>query len=148
MRLLVVEDEPDVASFLKKTLEEENYEITVAMDGSMAWEYINLFKYDLFIFDVMLPGIDGLQLCKKCRQHEITTPILMLTALGATDNIVMGLDSGALSKEAYQGEDLFFFKQRFINRQIAWCYSLSRSLRKQDSSEGLEKYLLREMCSI
>ena len=95
MRLLVVEDEPDVASFIKRSLEEEQYEITVAMDGSMAWDYISSFKYDLFVFDLMLPGINGLQLCKKCRENNITTPILMLTALGATDNIVMGLDSGA-----------------------------------------------------
>jgi DNA-binding response OmpR family regulator len=95
MRLLLVEDEPDVASFIKRSLEEEAYEVTVAMDGTMAWDYITAFKYDLFIFDLMLPGINGLELCKRCRQQEISTPILMLTALGATDNIVMGLNSGA-----------------------------------------------------
>ncbi|MCW3080273.1 response regulator transcription factor [Segetibacter sp.] len=95
MRLLLVEDEPEVASFIKKSLEEGDYEVTVAMDGTMAWETINSFKYDLLIFDLMLPGINGLELCKKCRQQKILTPILMLTALGATDNIIMGLDSGA-----------------------------------------------------
>jgi len=95
MRFLLVEDEPDVASLVKRTLEENDYEVTVAMDGSIAWDYISSFSYDLFIFDVMLPGINGLELCKRCRQKELTTPILMLTALGTTDNIVMGLDSGA-----------------------------------------------------
>jgi DNA-binding response OmpR family regulator len=95
MRLLLVEDEPDVVSFIKRSLEEEAYEVTVAMDGTIAWDYINSFKYDLFIFDLMLPGINGLELCKRCRKQQISTPILMLTALGATDNIVMGLDSGA-----------------------------------------------------
>lgn len=95
MRFLLVEDEPDVASFVKRTLEEDGYEITVAPDGTMAWEYISSFAYDLFIFDVMLPGINGLELCKRCRQKQLTTPILLLTALGTTDNIVMGLDSGA-----------------------------------------------------
>ena len=95
MRFLLVEDEPDVASFVKRTLEEDGYEITVAMDGTMAWEYISSFSYDLFIFDVMLPGINGLELCKRCRQKELSTPILLLTALGTTDNVVMGLDSGA-----------------------------------------------------
>jgi DNA-binding response OmpR family regulator len=59
MRLLLVEDEPDVASFVKRTLEEDDYEVTVAMDGTIAWEYISSFSYDLFIFDVMLPGING-----------------------------------------------------------------------------------------
>jgi DNA-binding response OmpR family regulator len=95
MRFLLVEDEPDVASFIKRALEEDNYEVTVAMDGNMAMEYINHYKYDLFIFDLMLPGINGLEICKQCRKQGITTPILMLTALGASDNIVMGLDSGA-----------------------------------------------------
>ena len=95
MRLLLVENDPDVASFIKRSLEEGDYEVTVAMDGTMAWESISSFKYDLFIFDLMLPGINGLELCKKCRQQQILTPILMLTALGATDNVVMGLDSGA-----------------------------------------------------
>lgn len=95
MRFLLVEDEPDVASFIKRTLEEDGYEVTVAMDGTIAWEYIASFSYDLFIFDLMLPGINGLELCKRCRQKNLKTPILMLTALGTTDNIVMGLDSGA-----------------------------------------------------
>src|SRR3954447_12963487 len=95
MRFLLVEDEPDVASFIKRTLEEDNYEVTVAMDGTTAWEYISSFSYDLFIFDVMLPGINGIELVKRCRQKELLTPVLMLTALGTTDNIVMGLDSGA-----------------------------------------------------
>lgn len=95
MRVLLVEDEPEVASLIKRSVEEEEYEVTVAMDGNIAWDYIGLFKYDLFIFDLMLPGINGLELCKRCRQQAIDTPVLILTALGATDNIVMGLDSGA-----------------------------------------------------
>jgi len=95
MRFLLVEDEPDVASFVKRTLEEDGYEVTVAMDGTLAWQYISSFSYDLFIFDLMLPGINGLELCKRCREKQIETPILMLTALRTTDNIVMGLDSGA-----------------------------------------------------
>src|SRR5689334_3597823 len=95
MRFLLVEDEPDVASFIKRALEEDDYEVTVAMDGTQALEYIQAFAYDLFIFDIMLPGINGIELCKRCRQIGLSTPILMLTALGTTDNVVMGLDSGA-----------------------------------------------------
>ena len=95
MRILVVEDDGHIASLVKRTLEEDGYEPTVALDGTMAWEYINKFKYDLFIFDLMLPGINGLELCRRCRQHGFFSPILMLTALGTSDNIVMGLDSGA-----------------------------------------------------
>ncbi len=95
MKFLLVEDEPDVASFTKRALEEEDYEVTVVMSGSIAVDYIDKFSYDLFIFDMMLPGLSGTELCKHCRNSGLNTPILMLTALGTTDNIVMGLDSGA-----------------------------------------------------
>lgn len=95
MQILIVEDEPAVSSLLKKTLEDEGYEISVAMDGNIAWDLIEKNNYHLFIFDLMLPGLNGIELCKRCRKNKIDTPILMLTALGTTDNIVMGLDSGA-----------------------------------------------------
>ncbi|TDH27007.1 response regulator transcription factor [Segetibacter sp. 3557_3] len=95
MRILLVEDEPDVASFIRRALEEDDYEVTVAMDGNMAWEYLKSYHYDLCIFDLMLPGINGIELSKRTRERGISTPIMMLTALSATDNIVMGLDSGA-----------------------------------------------------
>lgn len=95
MRVLVVEDEPAVANVLKKTLEEELYEVAVAPDGQSGWDYLSKFTYDIVILDVMLPGINGLELCRRFRQAGNATPVLMLTALGTTDNVVMGLDSGA-----------------------------------------------------
>lgn len=94
-RILLIEDEHAVASLVRKALAEEGYDITVAMDATTGWDYINRFTYDLFMLDVMLPGGNGLDLCRKLRSHKITTPVLMLTALGSTDNIVMGLDAGA-----------------------------------------------------
>ena len=94
-KILVVEDEPQVASVVKRSLEEEGYEVTIAPDGNIAWQQLQNFVYDLLLFDLMLPGLNGLQLCKQCRQAGIKTPILLLTALGSTDNIVVGLDSGA-----------------------------------------------------
>lgn len=95
MKILVVEDEPSVSSLIQKALAEEGYDVTIAMDGNMAWDHISRFTYSLFVFDLMLPGINGIELCKKARQGNIETPILILTALGATDNVVAGLDSGA-----------------------------------------------------
>ena len=95
MRILLVEDEPAVANLIKKTIEEESYEVTVAPDGNLGWEYLSKFTYDLVMLDVMLPGINGLDLCRRVRDAGNKVPILMLTALGSTDNIVMGLDSGA-----------------------------------------------------
>lgn len=94
-RILLVEDEPAVASLIRKVLDEEQYEVTVAMDGNSGWDYIGRFGYDLFILDLMLPQINGIELCRKIREQGIHTPILILTALGTVDNIVIGLDSGA-----------------------------------------------------
>lgn len=95
MRILLAEDDPAVANIITKTLAEENYEVTVAPDGTTAWLYITNFTYNTLILDVMLPGLNGIELCKRTREHNILTPVLMLTALGTTDNIVVGLDSGA-----------------------------------------------------
>ncbi|MHA4810137.1 response regulator transcription factor [Flavitalea flava] len=95
IRILLVEDEPAVASLIRKVLDEEQYEVTVAMDGNSGWDYIQRFTYDLLILDLMLPQINGIELCRMIRQQNIQTPILILTALGTVDNIVIGLDSGA-----------------------------------------------------
>ncbi|MBS1604920.1 MAG: response regulator transcription factor [Bacteroidetes bacterium] len=94
-RILIIEDEPAVASVIQKALAEERYEPSVAMDGESALDHIHRFDYDLLIMDVMIPGINGIDLTRQVRRQEIHTPILMLTALGSTDNIVSGLDAGA-----------------------------------------------------
>jgi len=94
-RILLVEDDPAVASLIRKTLDEEQYEVAVAMDGETALDHIGRFTYDLFVLDVMIPGVNGIEICKKIRKQEIQTPVLMLTALGTVDNIVLGLESGA-----------------------------------------------------
>jgi DNA-binding response OmpR family regulator len=65
------------------------------MDAASAWEHINRWPYALFIMDIMLPGGNGIDICRKIRQQGIHTPVLMLTALGSVDNIVSGLDAGA-----------------------------------------------------
>jgi DNA-binding response OmpR family regulator len=74
---------------------EDQYEMSVAMDAASAWDHITRWQYDLIILDVMLPGGNGMDLCRKIRKEGISTPVLMLTALGSVDNIVMGLDAGA-----------------------------------------------------
>jgi len=94
-RILLIEDEHSVASVIQKALTEEDYEVSVAMDAASAWEHINRWPYALFMLDVMLPGGNGIDICRKIRQQGIQTPVLMLTALGSVDNIVSGLDAGA-----------------------------------------------------
>jgi two-component system copper resistance phosphate regulon response regulator CusR len=90
MKILIVEDEPKVASFIKKGLEESNYEAEIAYDGLSAYKLAQQYHYDLFILDVIIPGITGIDLCKNP-----DLPVLMLTALGTTDDKLIGFDAGA-----------------------------------------------------
>lgn len=95
MKILIVEDEPKVASFIKKGLEESNYEAEIAYDGLSAYKLALQYHYDLFILDLIIPGISGLDLCKKLKLQGPDIPILMLTALGTTDDKLIGFDAGA-----------------------------------------------------
>jgi DNA-binding response OmpR family regulator len=96
MKLLIIEDEQDIAAFLKKGLEENGHEAQLAYDGEMGLRLAASVPYDLILLDIILPKINGLEVCKKLRQElGFTNPILMLTALGATDDVVDGLNIGA-----------------------------------------------------
>lgn len=94
--ILVVEDEQNVASFIRQGLLEEGYEVFLAYDANIAWELLTQKRIDLIILDLILPGMNGLDLARKIRMSEYqVTPIIILTALGTTENVVKGLDSGA-----------------------------------------------------
>jgi heavy metal response regulator len=95
MKILIVEDEKKVASFIKKGLEEEFYSVDTAYDGKEGLKLALLGEYDLVILDIMLPYKDGLTLMKELREEKIPTPILLLTARDSIDSKVTGLDSGA-----------------------------------------------------
>jgi two-component system, OmpR family, copper resistance phosphate regulon response regulator CusR len=95
MKILLVEDEPKVAAFLKQGLEEQNYEVDVAYDGQMGARLGINNHYDIMILDLILPYMNGLELCKTIREAGKQSPILMLTALGATNDKVAGFDAGA-----------------------------------------------------
>lgn len=95
MKILIVEDEPKVASFIKKGLEENNYEAEIAYDGISGEKLAHIYKYDLYILDIIIPGISGLDLCKKLKMLNPNVPVIMLTALGTTDDKLIGFDSGA-----------------------------------------------------
>ncbi|MBB5636216.1 DNA-binding response OmpR family regulator [Pedobacter cryoconitis] len=95
MKLLIVEDEPNVVSVLKRGLSNEGFELSIAPDGFIALEMVGAHSFALIILDIMLPGINGLDLCKQIKKNYPQTPIIMLTALGSTENIVTGLDNGA-----------------------------------------------------
>ena len=95
MKILVIEDEPKVASFIKQGLEEHSYNVTVAYDGFFGHKLATENEFDVIVLDLMIPYINGLDLCKKLREEGIKTPILILTALGTTDDKVTGLETGA-----------------------------------------------------
>lgn len=95
MRILLVEDEKNVAAFIKKGLEEETYTVDVAEDGPEGLLMATESNFDLIILDVMLPGMNGIELCKTLRAKRIMKPILMLTAIDSVERKVEGLESGA-----------------------------------------------------
>jgi len=95
MRILVVEDEKKVASFIRRGLEAANYAVDVEYDGKGGLNRVVSGDYDLVILDVMLPGLDGLSLMKEMRQRQVGAPVLLLTARVTVADKVMGLDLGA-----------------------------------------------------
>lgn len=95
MKILIVEDEPKVASFIQKGLEEHDYETEIAYDGLTAEAAFKQNKYDLIILDIIIQGINGLNLCRKIRDLNPVIPVLMLTALGTTDDKLSGFEAGA-----------------------------------------------------
>jgi DNA-binding response OmpR family regulator len=95
MKLLLIEDEPSVVSFIRRYLTEAGYDVSVALDGNEGLQMATEHAFQLIILDVMLPGMNGIAVCRQLRRQQNTTPILMLTALGSTENVVAGLDSGA-----------------------------------------------------
>ncbi|MGV3601534.1 MAG: response regulator transcription factor [Dyadobacter fermentans] len=95
MKLLLIEDEPNVISLIQRSLTANGHEITIAMDGQSGLQMVLQHQFDVIILDLMIPIINGMEVCRRARNAQVTTPILMLTALGTTENIVSGLDSGA-----------------------------------------------------
>lgn len=95
MRILVIEDETKVGSFIKRALEEESYAVDLCEDGAKGLELAFATNYDLVIVDLMVPTLPGLEIVKGIRQAKIQTPILILTAQSQVDQRVKGLDAGA-----------------------------------------------------
>src|SRR3989338_379983 len=95
MRILIVEDEHRLSNVVKKGLVEEGFAVDQAFDGEEGLYLAESESYDLIILDLMLPKIEGLEVCRQLRRKKIRTPILMLTAKTKTEDKVAGLDSGA-----------------------------------------------------
>jgi two-component system OmpR family response regulator len=95
VRILVVEDEPRLASLLRRGLTEEAHAVDLAADGEEALAWVDVGDYDAIVLDIMLPGIDGLEVCRRLRRRRLRMPLLLLTARDSVDDRVAGLDAGA-----------------------------------------------------
>ena len=95
MKILVIEDEVKTVQLIKQGLEEQQWEVDVAYDGLIGLQLASRTAYALIISDIILPGINGLELCRQLRAKGVASPILLLTALGTIDDKIVGLDAGA-----------------------------------------------------
>jgi heavy metal response regulator len=95
MRILVVDDEKKIVSFIQRGLKENHYVVDVAYDADTALETAEINPYDLIILDIMLGGKDGIAVCEQLRKNKVNTPVLMLTARDSVRDKVRGLDAGA-----------------------------------------------------
>ncbi len=121
MRILIVEDEVALAETLRRGLTEEHYVVDIVTNGRDALDYALAAPYDVIILDIMLPGMDGLTVCRRLREAGFTGHILMLTALGDVDDRVHGLDSGA---------DDYLTKPFAFKELLARLRALSRRVRE------------------
>lgn len=95
MRILIIEDEHKIANAIKKGLHRESYAVDTAHDGIRGYDLASSEQFDVIILDIMLPGMDGIEICKKLRDQQIHTPILMLTSKSQIQDKVIGFNSGA-----------------------------------------------------
>ena len=130
-QILLIEDEINVVSFIKKGLTEDGYEISVALDGETGLKMALGFDYDLIILDIMLPILNGLDVCSSIRQQNKQVPILFLTALGTAENIVIGFDKGA--------DDYLIKHFKFIELQARIKSLLRRSIMNVIHEETTEE---------
>ena len=108
MRLLIIEDEPGIAGFLKDGLEEEYFAVDIAYDGKTGLDMALINEYDLLIIDWMIPALSGIEVCRQVRKASITVPIIFLTAKDTFEDVVFGLDAGANDyiKKPFEFEEL------------------------------------------
>ena len=130
MRILIIEDEHRIAQAIKKGLEQERYAVDLTFTGTDGYDMASTESYDLIILDLMLPGMDGMTVCRELRKNNIHIPILMLTAKGQIADKVTGLDAGA---------DDYMTKPFSFEELLARVRSLTRregAIRKTTLSAG------------
>jgi DNA-binding response OmpR family regulator len=127
MKVLVIEDEQQVSSFIKQGLEEQSFEVDVAYDGYLGERLATTRDYTAIILDIIIPGINGFELCKILKKKRPEVPILMLTTLGMTEDKIAGFDAGA---------DDYVLKPFEFAELVARLNALSRRVARPSYSEG------------
>lgn len=125
MRILIAEDEVEIARALKFLLEKNKFSVDIVHNGSDAWNYVREMDYNVVVLDIMMPGIDGLEVLRRMRLKRMTVPVLLLTAKAEIEDRVTGLNAGA---------DDYLPKPFAANELIARVKALSRrSMNYSDS---------------
>ena len=136
LRVLVVEDEPKVASFVKRGLEENGYSAEIAYDGAIGKRMFDSGVFDIVILDINLPHKNGIELCREIRSSNQKIPIIMLTALGTTEDKLSGFDSGA---------DDYLVKPFEFRELLARIRSLLKRISVSENGGNVLKFLDLEM---
>jgi len=132
MKILLIEDEKNLAQFIKKGLKQAGYSIETSDNGSVGLKMAALENYDLILLDLMLPGIDGFDLLKSLRNFGVKTPVIIISALSNTGNVVKGLDLGAVD---------------YIRKPFEWDELLARIrvIQKKNQNTTSEKITIEEL---
>jgi DNA-binding response OmpR family regulator len=128
MRVLIVEDQSNVANYVKRALEEQGYAVDLARTGREALDWAEIVQFDLIVLDIMLPEVDGIAVCRRLRSQGNQAAILMLTARDTVDDRVIGLDAGA---------DDYLVKPFELKELLARLRALARRRTGQGTSRNL-----------
>jgi two-component system, OmpR family, copper resistance phosphate regulon response regulator CusR len=134
-KILLVEDEVSVVDFIQKGLTEFDFEVSVAFDGKSALKMAQESQFDLFILDIMLPDLNGIEVCKQLREQNISSPILFLSALGTSENIALGLNMGA--------DDYLIKPFKFIELNARINALLRRTNHSNNDQESVSKNIFK-----
>lgn len=143
MRILLVDDEVELTEPLGRLLRREGYTLEVAHQGEAGYQLAEQGGFDLLILDWMLPGLSGLEICRRLRSHAITTPVLFLTAKDTLDDRVAGLDAGAddYLVKPFELRELLARVRALLRRPPLETAPVSKTVQFQDLTLDLENQL-------
>ena len=144
MKILIIEDEPKVSSFIKKGLEEQGYETYSVYDGQMGKSVAINQYFDLILLDIIIPYINGIDLCRQIKEVKPNLPVLMLTALGTTEDKVSGFDAGAddYLVKPFEFRELLS-RIKALTKRSSGITETSKTLKVADLELNLDKKIAR-----